>query len=253
MADVDLRGVVKRLDEYLAIGTVPDDANALNGLQVDNGGRVSRVAVAVDASLRTIEEASRRGCDLLVVHHGLFWDGNQPVTGRRYRRLKRLLEAGVALYSAHLPLDVHPEVGNNAVLARELGIEVEGTFGDYRGIAVGVHGRTDLKREVLAARLDDVLGCRVHMMPYGPEVVKRVGVLTGGGGGMIRDALSAGLDAYITGEGAHHTHFDAEEGGINVFYGGHYATETWGVRALGAWLEAEFGLPWEFIDHPTGL
>jgi dinuclear metal center YbgI/SA1388 family protein len=253
MADRDLKAVVQSLDAYLDIAAVPDDPNALNGLQVQNGGRVRRVAVAVDASARTIAETVRRGCDLLIVHHGLFWDGNQPVVGRRYGRLKPLLEAGVAVYAAHLPLDVHPEVGNNALLARELGLEIEGTFGGYQGIPIGVHGVLEVKREVLAARLDDVLGCRVHMMPFGPEVIRRVGVVTGGGGSMIRQAIAAGLDAYVTGEGAHHTYFDAEEGGINVFYGGHYATETWGVRAVGAWLERQFGLPWEFIDHPTGL
>ncbi|CAN5894990.1 Nif3-like dinuclear metal center hexameric protein [soil metagenome] len=253
MAEVGLDTVVRELDDYLQTRTVPDDANALNGLQVENSGRVRRVAVAVDASARTVAETVKRGCDLLVVHHGLFWDGNRAVVGRRYRRLKPLLDHDVAVYSTHLPLDVHPEVGNNAVLARELGIEVEGTFGEYRGVEVGVWGRLELKRETLAARLDDVLGVRIHMMAFGPEVVRRVGVLTGGGGSMIGGAIEAGLDAYVTGEGAHHTHFDAEEGGINVFYGGHYATETWGVRALGAWLEARFGLPWEFIDHPTGL
>lgn len=253
MADVELNVVVAALDQYLEHGTVPDDVNALNGLQVENSGRVRRVAVAVDASARTVRETVRRGCDLLLVHHGLFWDGNQPVTGRRYRKLKPLLDADVAVYSTHLPLDVHPEVGNNAVLARELGIELEGTFGEYKGVEVGVYGTLEVKREVLVARLDDVLGRRVHMMPFGPEVVRRVGVLTGGGGSMIRSAIAAGLDAYVTGEGAHHTHFDAEEGGINVFYGGHYATETWGVKALGRWLEDRFGLPWEFIDHPTGL
>jgi dinuclear metal center YbgI/SA1388 family protein len=249
MADVELGAVVSYLDSYLRVDDVADSAAALNGLQVENAGRVHRVAAAVDASVRTVEETVRRGCDLLLVHHGLFWGGNVPVTGSRYRRLKPLLDAGVAVYSSHIPLDVHEEVGNNAVLARALGIDPQGRFGDD----IGWWGTLDLKREVLAARLDDLLGRRVHMMPFGPEVVRRVGVITGGGGSLIGAALAAGLDAYITGEGAHHTHFDAEEGGINVFYGGHYATETWGVRALAEHLEQRFGLPWEFIDHPTGL
>jgi dinuclear metal center YbgI/SA1388 family protein len=253
MADASLREVVRYLDEYLRIAEVPDSETALNGLQVENSGRVRRLAVAVDASARTVHETVRRGCDLLLVHHGLFWDGNRPLTGRRYRKLQPLLQHDVAVYSAHLPLDLHPEVGNNAVLAKALGLTVEGHFGEYRGVEVGVWGTLELKREVLAARLDDVLGCRVLMLPFGPEVVRRVGVLTGGGGSMIGAAVSAGLDAYITGEGAHHTYFDAEEGALNVFYGGHYATETWGVRALGAHLEARFGIEWEFIDHPTGL
>jgi dinuclear metal center YbgI/SA1388 family protein len=253
MADVSLEDVVGFLDEYLKIGDVPDDAAALNGLQVENGGSVGRVAVAVDASLRTIEEAIRRGCDLLVVHHGLFWGGGAPVTGRRYRKLQPLLKHGVAVYSAHLPLDVHEDVGNNALLLRALGAEPEGRFGSYRGAELGWWGAIDLKREALAARLDDVLGGRVLMMPFGPERVGRVGVITGGGGSMIADAVAAGLDAYVTGEGAHHTYFDAEENRINVFYGGHYRTETWGVRALGGLLEERFGLPWHFLDHPTGL
>jgi dinuclear metal center YbgI/SA1388 family protein len=253
MAETPLTDIVAHLDSYLRTGAVPDDANALNGLQVENGGRVSRVAVAVDASARTVRETVRRGCDLLIVHHGLFWDGNRPVSGRRYARLQPLIANGVAVYAAHLPLDVHPEVGNNVQLLRALGIDPQGSFGEYRGEPLGWWGETELKRETLAARLDDVLGGRIHMMPYGPDLVRRVGVITGGAGSMIGAAVSAGLDAFITGEGAHHTHFDAEEGGINVFYGGHYATETWGVRALGAHLEARFGLPWEFIDHPTGL
>jgi dinuclear metal center YbgI/SA1388 family protein len=249
----DLKAVVDYLDEYLDVTGVPDYEGAHNGLQVASSGRVERVAVAVDASERTVQEAVRRGCDLLVVHHGLFWDGAVKVTGRRYRRLQPLLTADVAVYSAHLPLDVHEEVGNNAVLARELGISLEGRFGSYRGADLGWWGHLEVKREVLAARLDEKLGGRVRMLAFGPEVVRTVGVITGGAGSLIGAAVAAGLDAFITGEGAHHTYFDAEEAGINVFYGGHYATETWGVRALAQHLEARFGLAWEFIDHPTGL
>ncbi|HEV2150122.1 MAG TPA: Nif3-like dinuclear metal center hexameric protein [Longimicrobiaceae bacterium] len=241
------------LDAYLRIGEVPDYPGALNGLQVANGGEVTRVAVAVDAAQATVDGAVRAGADLLLVHHGLFWDGNQPVTGRRYRRLKALLDAGVAVYGAHLPLDVHPEVGNNAVLARELGVEPRGTFGDYKGYPLGVWGELELSREALCARLDALLGGRVKMVPGGPERVRRVGVVTGGAGSMVGAAAAAGLDAFVTGEGAHHNFFDAEEGGINLFLGGHYATETWGVRALARHLEEKFELPWSFLDHPTGL
>lgn len=248
-----LEELVDYLDGYLRIAEVPDYPNALNGLQVEGSGEVRRIGVAVDASEASIRAAAGRGCDVLIVHHGLFWDGNVPVTGRRYRRLRLLIERGIALYSAHLPLDVHPEVGNNVVLARELGMMVEGTFGDYKGMPVGVWGRLALSREALAARLDEVLGGRVRLLPGGPERLERVGVLTGAGGGMIADAIAAGLDALVTGEGAHHTYFDAIEGGINVYYGGHYATETWGVRALAAHLSERFGVPTEFIDLPTGL
>lgn len=241
------------LDDYLRIAEVPDYAGALNGLQVENFGEVRRVAAAVDASLASIRAAVEAGADLLLVHHGLFWDGNQPVTERRYRRLRPLLEHDVAVYSAHLPLDVHPEVGNNAVLIRALGIEPQGVWGEYQGQPLGVWGETDLRREALAARLDERLGGRVKLVPGGPERVRRLGVITGGAGSMTQDAIRFGLDAFVTGEGSHSHFFDAEEGGINLYLGGHYATEVWGVRALAEHLEARFGIPWSFVDHPTGF
>jgi dinuclear metal center YbgI/SA1388 family protein len=253
MAPLQLSQLVAYLDAYLRIAEVPDADHALNGLQVENGRGVTRIAAAVDASVRTVREVVRRGCDLLLVHHGLFWDGNRPITGRRYQKVKPLLEADVAVYAAHLPLDVHEEVGNNVQLLRALGIEPVGRFGVHRGAELGWWGSVQLKREVLAARLADVLGTRVHIMAYGRDIVRRVGVVTGAAGSMIGDAVDAGLDAYITGEGAHHHHLDAEEHGINVFFGGHYATETWGVRALAEHLASRFGVTWEFIDHPTGL
>jgi dinuclear metal center YbgI/SA1388 family protein len=249
----ELEALTAYLDEYLRVAEVADYEGAWNGLQVANEGRVTRVAAAVDASERTVAEAIRRGCDLVLVHHGLFWGGGAPVTGRRYRTLGPLLRNGVAVYAAHLPLDVHEEVGNNVVLARALGVELEGRFGEHRGMPLGWWGRLELTREMLAARLDDVLGGRVRMMAFGPERIRTVGVITGGGGSMIGSAAAAGLDAYITGEGSHHTYFDAEESGMNVYYGGHYATETWGVKALASKLADEFGMAWEFIDHPTGL
>jgi len=251
--NMELTEIVEYLDGFLRLRETPDYAGALNGLQVENAGRVTQIAAAVDASEATIRAAVAGGCDLLLVHHGLFWDGNRPVTGRRYRRLKPLLAAGVAVYSAHLPLDVHPEVGNNAVLARELGIELEGRFGRFEGMDIGVWGRLDITREALAARLDETLRGPVHIIPGGPEKIARVGVVTGGGASAIGDAIAAGLDALVTGEGAHHTYFDAMEGGITAYFGGHYATETWGVRALAQHLSDRFGLPWTFLDHPTGL
>lgn len=248
-----LEELVRYLDEYLRIASIPDYDGAVNGLQVEGTRPVRRIAVAVDAAQATVERAIADGADLLLVHHGLFWDGNRPLTGRRYRRIKPLLDAGVAVYSSHLPLDVHPEVGNNAVLLRELGAEPRGTFGDHKGMPLGVWGEVDLRREALCARLDELLGTRVKMVPGGPEQVRRVGVITGGAASKIPDAVAAGLDAFITGEGAHHNFFDAEEGGINLYLGGHYATEVWGVRALAEHLQRQFGIDWFFIDHPTGL
>jgi dinuclear metal center YbgI/SA1388 family protein len=207
----------------------------------------------VDAAQATVERAVEWGADLLLVHHGLLWDGNLPVTGRRYRRLKAIFDAELAVYSAHLPLDVHPVVGNNAVLARELGIEPAGSFGDYKGWPLGVWGELDVDRAELSRRLERALGGPVKMIGGGPERVRRVGVITGGAGSMAGAAIEAGLDTFITGEGSHQHYFDAEEGGLNLLFGGHYATEVWGVRALARHLEERFGVEWTFIDHPTGL
>ncbi|HEX5726820.1 MAG TPA: Nif3-like dinuclear metal center hexameric protein [Longimicrobiaceae bacterium] len=250
---MDLGALREYLDRYLKVAEVPDYPGALNGLQVEGTRPVRRVAAAVDAAQATVDAAVAWGADLLLVHHGLFWDGNVPVTGRRYRRLKALLDAGVAVYASHLPLDAHPEVGNNPVLARELGIEARGSFGAYQGMPLGVWGELDLHRDELRARLERVLGGPVKLVAGGPERVRRVGVITGGAGDMIAAAAAAGLDAFVTGEGAHYTYFDAEEGGINLYYGGHYATEVWGVRALARHLAERFGMEWTFLDHPTGL
>lgn len=252
------------LDSYLRIREIPDEAGAVNGLQIECHGPIARIVAAVDASQVTIEgaaptqEEAAAGSTLLLVHHGLLWDGNQPVTGRRYRRLRALLGADTGLYSAHIPLDVHPEVGNNITLARALGLEVGGMFGDYRGISLGTWGshpaaptRVQLVEQV--ARAIDISPSAVRLVPGGPATVGRVGIITGGGGSYVGAAREAGLDTFITGEGAHHTYFDAMEGGINVIYAGHYATESLGVQALAARLGVQFHLPWAFHPHPTGL
>lgn len=241
------------VDDLLHVREIRDWKNALNGLQVENRTVIDKVAGAVDASEQTIRAAIERGCGMLFVHHGLFWSGNRPVTGRLYRRMRLLLEADVAVYSAHLPLDVHPEFGNNALLARSLGIEVEGGFGEFEGREIGVRGSCDVDREALRSRLAEVLGGDVRLIAGGPEHVRSAGVLTGGGGSMVEAAVDAGLEALITGEGSHHTFVDAMEGGLNLYYGGHYATETFGVRALVEHVAQRFGLDWEFIDAPTGL
>ena len=248
-----LSELTEYLDGYLRVREVPDWAGAHNGLQVDSPRDIPRVAAAVDAAQATEEQAIAWGADLLLVHHGLFWDGNRPVTGRRYRRFKAILDADLAVYSAHLPLDVHPEVGNNALLARELGIAARGWFGDYQGWPLGVWGEMDVSRDELVDRAGRVLGSPVHLVPGGPERIRRAGVITGGAGDEIGAAIRAGLDAFVTGEARHHNYFDAEEGGLNLLLGGHYATEVWGVRALAEHLAGRFGMEWTFIDHPTGL
>jgi dinuclear metal center YbgI/SA1388 family protein len=262
---VPLAEIVSYLDEYLRIRDVPDERNAVNGLQVENGGLVGGIVAAVDASQATIDGvvADGAGSDgapaLLLVHHGLFWDGNVPLTGRRYRRIAALLEHDLALYSAHIPLDLHPAVGNNVVLAERLGLGVEGWFGDYKGVPIGVWGHAPARlapRDALLADVNHALGTSVpgaRLIAGGPDRVSKVGIITGGAGSMIGAARDAGLDTFITGEGAHYTYFDAIEWGLNVIFAGHYATETLGVQALASHLAERFELEWEFHDHPTGL
>lgn len=264
-AAVLLQEVTSHLDSYLRIAEVPDEANAVNGLQVENGsGTVGRIVAAVDATLETIagvvregeergEKGEAGGGTLLLVHHGLFWDGNQPATGRRYRRLRTLFDHDIAVYSAHIPLDAHPEVGNNAVLARGIGIQGADSFATYRGVPFGVSGVLELPREELVRRLEEQLGSKVKLIPGGPEQTRMVGVITGGAGTSVGQAHAAGLDTFITGEGPHHTYHEAMELGINLLYAGHYATEQVGVRALAHQLSDRFGVPWSFHHHPTGL
>jgi dinuclear metal center YbgI/SA1388 family protein len=252
---IRLADVVTHLDGFLRIADVPDHATALNGLQVENSGTVTGFVAAVDASQRTIERVVKSCAPntMLVVHHGLFWDGNQPVQGRRYRRLKALFDRDIAVYGAHIPLDVHPDVGNNALLAKMLGILDPAPFDSYHGVPFGACGHLIMSRDALVAKLAELLGGRVHMIAGGPETTTRVGVITGAAGGRIQAAAEAGLDTFVTGEGAHHTAFDALELGLNVLYAGHYATETVGVKALAEHLAHRFNLPWEFHDHPTGM
>lgn len=252
---VSLDDLVHYLDVYLSIADVPDHEDALNGLEVENSGVVTGIVAAVDASQCTIDRvvAECPAGTFLLVHHGLFWDGNRPVRDRRYRRLKAILDHDIAVYGAHIPLDVHPEVGNNVVLARQLGILDPVPFDSYRGTQFGASGHLIMAREILVARLVELLGGRVHLIPGGPETTTRVGIITGAAGNRIQAAADAGLDTFITGEGSHHSVFDALELGMNVLYAGHYATETVGVKALAEHVAERFGVGWAFHDHPTGM
>jgi len=253
-----LSEVTEYLDGYLRTAEVPDSAGAVNGLQVENSGRVDRIVAAVDASLETIEGAApakpaKGGGTLLLVHHGLFWDGNIALTGRRYRRVRALLDRNIALYASHIPLDIHPDVGNNIVLARRLELTPEGWFGEYKGARLGVYGTLAAPREELTRRLESLLGASARLIPGGPAAAERVGIVTGAGSGYIAEARLLGLDTLITGEGPHHSYFDAMELGVNLIFAGHYATEQVGVQALAQHLGLRFELPWEFHRHPTGM
>ena len=248
-----LPAIVEHLDAFLRTAEISDWPGALNGLQLENDGTVSRIGAAVDATLPVIEKAVFRGVDLLLVHHGLFWGGVQPYRGAHRQKLKLALENNLAIYSSHLPLDLHPEVGNNAQLARRLGLTNLTPFFPEKGALIGLRGELNLPRQELAARLETILGHPPHLAPGGPEQIRFIGIVTGGAGAEVARVAADGVDTFITGEGPHHSYGLAEELGINLFYGGHYATETFGVVALASHLTDRFGLPWQWIDHPSGL
>src|SRR2546421_1442889 len=210
MPAIDLAAVVSYLDRYLRTSEVPDAPNAVNGLQLANGGTISRVTAAVDLCDATVQMAAQQGPDVLLVHHGLSWGGLQPLTGRAYRRVAGLIKHNIALYSAHLPLDVHPEVGNNAVLAQRLGVARRGEFGEQYGMRIGVWGEIDVPRATLAQRLGEVVGGHPRLMAFGPERVRRVGIVTGAAGSMIAPAPAQGPGTDITREGAPPPVFDSE-------------------------------------------
>jgi dinuclear metal center YbgI/SA1388 family protein len=241
------------IDALLDIDNVADWPNALNGLQLASTGGVSRIGAAVDAGEATLQAARQAGVDLLLVHHGLFWPGLRPLTGPFYRKVALAVRADMAIYSAHLPLDLHSELGNNALLAAALGLGETEPFFFEKGQFLGVKASLSIPLGELAARLEKAVGGPVKIVRGGPGTVSRVGVVTGGAGSEVAKAAAEGVDTFITGEGPHHAAIDAEELGVNLLLAGHYATETFGVKALAARVAEKFGLPWQFIDHPTGL
>jgi dinuclear metal center YbgI/SA1388 family protein len=253
MADLNL--LTKQLDAALNLRAVPDYPGALNGLQLQNrSGKVRRVVAAVDACLPVVQAAAKMsGPVLLLVHHGMFWSGAQCITGAVFEKLNTAIQADMAIYSAHIPLDVHPRMGNNALLAKALGFTRPQPWFDWKGIKLGLRAAVNLTRDALDKKLAAAVGGPVHVCAGGPAKVKNVGIITGGAGSEIAAIAATGVDTFITGEGPHWSYTAAEELGVNLFYGGHYATETFGVKAAAAWLAARHRLPWDFVDHPTGL
>ncbi len=253
MANASLSSIVRFCDSLLHTATFQDYNGAVNGLQVENRGRVTRIAAAVDGSLATIKLAIAAQADLLLVHHGLFWGLSHPWTGKRYKLMQLLLDGNLAVYSSHLPLDAHPKLGNNSQLCSALGLARLRPFFFDHGQFIGLQARVSITRTELATRLQRAVGENPLLIPGGPVTCKRLGVVTGGAGGELKKAAEEGVDTFITGEGPHWTYALAEDLGINVLYAGHYATETFGVKALAAHLSRRFKVPWTFIDHPTGL
>jgi dinuclear metal center YbgI/SA1388 family protein len=259
VSNVPLATVASYLDALLLVGETPDYPPALNGVQVEHRGPVTKIAAAVDTSARTIRAAVDARANLLLVHHGLFWGGLQPLTGPHCARVRMLLDHDVALYSAHLPLDAHPTFGNSLLLAREIGLEPDAGFARYETIECGVRGTSDVPTADLISRL------KVFAQSHGGSArasattpgrrTQRWAICSGAGvnADTIREAVALGVDTLISGEGPHWSAVDAEEKGLVIVYAGHYATETLGVSALAGHLSQTFGVPWTFVDAPTGL
>lgn len=253
MPKAPLAAIVNHCDRMLRTAEIGDYDGAANGLQVENSGAVTRIAATVDASLATLKMAVAAKADLLLVHHGLFWAKTHPWTGKRREMLRLLIENNLAVYSSHLPLDAHPRLGNNARLAAALGLKNLKPFFFSHGQNIGLQTRQKISRADLAKRLARATSAEPRLIPGGPEFCERIGIVTGGAGAELRQAAEEGVDTFITGEGPHWTFALAEELSLNVLYGGHYATETFGVKALATALSRRFKVPWEFLDHPTGL
>lgn len=249
-----LSDIVHYCDTRVRRTQIRDFDGARNGLQIANNGDVTCVGASVDAGLRPFRAAAEAGVDFLICHHGLFWAPPIPLTGVRREKVKTALDANLAVYGAHLPLDCHPEIGNNALLAAELGLNRTGDFLEFEGTAIATladgppGGRAELAERLRALFPDTYQG-----IEYGSDRPGRVAILTGSGQSAIGELASVGADTLITGELRQH-HFNmAQELGLNLYPCGHYATETFGVRALAEEVAREFGLEWRFLAQPCPL
>lgn len=245
--------LVDYLDEFLRVHEITDSSP--NGLQVQGAATVERIAFAVDASKQTIDAAARAKAQMLIAHHGLWWGRHEQIVGNMHARVSALIKGELSLYVAHLPLDCHPEVGNNAELARLFGMTVEAWFGEYKGTPIGAIARpaTPPSREDLAKDMKSKLGAAPEVLAFGPKRVRRAGIISGGGAMFAEEAARVGCDTLITGESSHSSYHMAREARVNLFFGGHYATETVGLRALERHIKERYPVTTRFIDAPTGL
>jgi len=250
---ISLTTLVDEADRFLNAARISDYCP--NGLQVEGRPQVRRIVSGVTASQALVDAAIEAEADVLLVHHGYFWKGENPcITGMKQRRLKALLANDISLLAYHLPLDVHPDVGNNVQLARQLDITVEGPLEPDNPRTVGLVGSLaePMSPRDFARRVQDVLG-REPLLVEGVEMIRRVGWCTGGGQGYIDQAIAAGVDLYLTGEASEQTFHSARENGISFIAAGHHATERYGVQALGDYLARRFALEHIFIDCPNPI
>lgn len=245
--------LVHYLDEYLDIDATEDYGP--QGLQVEGRRQVNRIVGLVDAQMPCVEAALQNGADMMLVHHGIFWGPTQPLRGQYGRLVRAVMMSNLNLYAAHLALDAHQEIGNNAELARRLGLETIDWWGEVRGVPLAALAVDEdgMKLDYLADRFEQLVGPVQMVQAHGPRIVHRVGVMSGSGARYIGQAAALGCDAFITGETDHAHYYEALNHSINVIYGGHYYTETVGVQALGEHLQEKLGIEFEFVDLPTGL
>ncbi len=251
-------GLATYIDELLNTASTPDYPNAVNGLQLENRSAIRGIAAAVDFSTRAVQGAIENGANFLIVHHGMFWGGLRPLSGPSYRVLRMMIENDVAVYSSHLPLDRHPTLGNNTLLATELGLAPSGSFARFQDVFIGVRGESDVETAWLinsARSFAETYGqIRTSVIRTGRRT-KQWGICTGAGASAetLSEVSASGIDTLIVGEGPHWTAIHAEEHDLAIIYAGHYATETLGVRALARHLAERHKLPWVFVSAPTGL
>ena len=249
---MDILQISHHLDNLLDIKEIKDSPNSVNGLQMQNTGQIKKVGLAVDFCMATIEMAIAAECNMMFVHHGMLWGGVKPIRGNFYDKISTMMRENLGLYSAHLPLDMHPILGNNKALADQLGLYEIEPFGKYEGQEIGLKGRVEpLSAESLRVKLEAKIGSPVKVIGSGE--VRTLGLVSGGAADILRQAAAAGLDAYLTGEGANHHYHEAIESDCVLILAGHYATETGGVKAVGKHLEEQFKIKTEFLDYPTGL
>jgi len=250
---MELYDLVSYMDDYLRVNEISDVS--INGLQIEGKKDVKKICLGVDSSLEIFKEASKRKADLILVHHGLIWGGLKSIRGLVKERISYLLENGISLYASHLPLDMHPEVGNNIGLIKILNLSDPEPFGEYHGVKIGFKGKYEKEKGVkeISRTLEKSLPTEVESFNFGPDKIKSVGIVSGGGGSAFEDCIKEEIDLFITGEPSHTIYHIAKEAGINLIFAGHYATEKLGVMDLGKNIEEKFKIKSEFIDIPTGL
>jgi dinuclear metal center YbgI/SA1388 family protein len=246
--------IIAFLDDLLEIEAFTDYGP--NGLQVPGAAEVSRVVTGVSAQRELFEQAAAAGAELVLSHHGLFWDFHSRAIGPAMKeRLRILFDADISLAGYHLPLDAHPEVGNNALICAALGLERAEPFAEHKGRSVGFVGRSaeGIPFAELCARCATAFEQDPFVWEHGPEVVHSVAIVSGGAQGNLADAIAAGVDAFLTGETAEHVMADARENGVHFIAGGHYATERFGIRRLGELVSERFGVDHQFVEIPNPI